>query len=155
MHVHITQTIRVCSSLFGLTVKGCTRTSSILTLISSTSSLLRARLLLNQRCFVDKSAQRRKHMVTGSKWLVALFAHFRVTKLCVNSWGIARSWHGRRGVYFKLLSFKTPTLFESTDLDWCYSYQLIADLAADWKAVPDRRNWLWIGYWCLYGSHMH
>lgn len=45
-------------------------------------------------------------------------------------------------VYFRLHLF--PALFESTDLDWCYSYQLISELCRCLEALMMNRLWMHI-----------
>lgn len=96
--------------------------------------------------------QRIEPMFIGNVQVFMLFAYNEPTELTKQVRDCAWSWHG--GHALCILDFCLSV--SNSDLDWCYSYQLLFDLAAEWNAVPQwRHRWWWWACEVMYESHVH
>lgn len=115
----------------GVLCSWCRRTQNN-NLMSSTSFPPETRLLLNQCRFSDNPRQ--GHAVPGGEWLSVMFAHYGVTKLGVNRWGMS----GR------LMSLNTP--YADNKLRLMLFLQLWACRWSDCLEVL-MRNRIWTHMW--------
>lgn len=120
-------------------------TSANESLISSTSLPLKPGYIKSSLLTIWEGA-------TWSQTSSVMFAHYRVKMLWADRWEIVTSGHdGRSVIHLDLCHLILHRL--TTNLDWCYSYQLTSNCATDMKCFLKAlmKTRLWMHTLC--GSH--